>query len=100
MIASALVRADHERRMTEHTDRAHAWFSALQTRIAAEFERLEDEAPADLYPGQPGRFELKPWVREAGGGGTMGFLRGRFFEKCGLHVEAWCFALKQLTALH
>jgi len=33
------------------------------------FEQLEDEAPGELYPGAPGRFELKPWVREAGGGG-------------------------------
>ena len=39
-------------------------------------------------PGAPGRFSLKPWVREAeGGGGVMGFLRGRFFEKCGLHIS-------------
>jgi coproporphyrinogen III oxidase len=67
--------------------RARAWFDTLRDRITAEFERLEDEAPAELYPGPPGRFELKPWVRDAGGGGVMGFLRGRFFEKCGVHVS-------------
>src|SRR4029077_9907521 len=43
--------------------------------------------PGDLYPGPPGRFELTPWTREGGGGGVMGFLRGRLFEKCGLHVS-------------
>ena len=64
--------------------RAKAWFDSLQARIVAEFERIEDEAPAELYVDAPGRFELKPWVREAGGGGTMGILRGRFFEKCGV----------------
>ncbi|HET9161295.1 MAG TPA: oxygen-dependent coproporphyrinogen oxidase [Caulobacteraceae bacterium] len=65
-----------------------AWFKALQLRITAEFERLEDQAPGELYPGEPGKFELKPWTREAGGGGRMGILRGRFFEKCGVHVSA------------
>ena len=68
--------------------RARAWFDSLRDRITAEFERLEDEAPADLYPGEPGRFELKPWVRAAGGGGVMGFMRGgRFFEKVGVHIS-------------
>jgi len=69
------------------TQRARAWFDALRDRLVAVFEQLEDEAPGELYPGAPGRFELKPWVREAGGGGVMGFLRGRFFEKCGLHIS-------------
>ncbi len=68
-------------------DRARAWFDDLRDRIVAAFEALEDEAPADLYPGPPGRFELTPWTREGGGGGVMGFLRGRLFEKCGLHVS-------------
>ena len=68
-------------------DRARAWFDTLRDRLVAAFEALEDAAPADLYPGPPGRFELKPWVRPEGGGGVMGFLRGRFFEKCGLHIS-------------
>ncbi|WP_395670670.1 oxygen-dependent coproporphyrinogen oxidase [Phenylobacterium sp.] len=68
--------------------RARAWFDSLRDRICAEFERLEDEAPAELYPGEAARFELKPWTREAGGGGVMGFLRGgRFFEKVGVHIS-------------
>jgi len=71
----------------ERSRRARAWFDLLRDRLVAAFEALEDEAPAALYPGEPGRFELKPWVREAGGGGVMGFLRGRFFEKCGLHIS-------------
>ena len=67
--------------------RARAWFDELRDRFVAAFEALEDEAPADLYPGAPGRFELTPWSRPAGGGGVMGLLRGRLFEKCGLHVS-------------
>ncbi|MBV8682447.1 MAG: oxygen-dependent coproporphyrinogen oxidase [Caulobacteraceae bacterium] len=71
----------------ERTRRARAWFDELRDSLVAAFEELEDEAPEHLYPGPPGRFELKPWVREAGGGGVMGFLRGRFFEKVGLHIS-------------
>ncbi len=66
---------------------ARSWFDDLRDRLVAAFEDLEDAAPTDLYPGEPGRFELKPWVRPEGGGGVTGFLRGRFFEKCGLHVS-------------
>jgi coproporphyrinogen III oxidase len=71
----------------EKSQRARAWFDTLRDRIAAAFEQLEDQAPADLYPGAPGRFELKPWDRPAGGGGVMGFMRGRFFEKVGVHIS-------------
>jgi coproporphyrinogen III oxidase len=67
--------------------RARAWFDTLRDRLVAAFEALEDAAPADLYPGEAGRFTLEPWVREAGGGGVMGFLHGRLFEKVGLHIS-------------
>ena len=70
-------------------DRAQAWFESLQQRIVAELERIEDEAPAALYPDPPGRFELRPWTRETGtGGGIGGFFKGRFFEKAGVHTSA------------
>ncbi|HEY2179160.1 MAG TPA: oxygen-dependent coproporphyrinogen oxidase [Caulobacteraceae bacterium] len=67
--------------------RTRASFDGLRDALVAAFETLEDEAPAELYEGAPGRFELTPWTREAGGGGVMGFLRGRLFEKCGLHIS-------------
>ena len=73
----------------ERRDRAKTWFDALQTRIFAELERLEDEAPADLYPGEPGRFDVRPWTRQIGvGGGIGGHLKGRLFEKAGVHTSA------------
>ncbi|MFI4950493.1 MAG: oxygen-dependent coproporphyrinogen oxidase, partial [Caulobacterales bacterium] len=69
--------------------RAKAWFEALQQRIVAELERLEDEAPDELYPDPPGRFDLRPWTRETGvGGGIGGHLAGRLFEKAGVHTSA------------
>ncbi len=73
--------------MQERADRAAAWFEELRDRLVVAFETLEDEAPEELYPGAPGRFELTPWARAGGGGGVMGLMRGRFFEKCGLHVS-------------
>ncbi|HYE46610.1 MAG TPA: oxygen-dependent coproporphyrinogen oxidase [Caulobacter sp.] len=67
--------------------RAQAWFETLRDRLLAAFEALEETAPADLYPGEPGRFEKKPWVRAAGGGGVMSMMHGRFFEKVGVHTS-------------
>lgn len=72
---------------------AYDWFSDLQKQIIAELEKLEDEVLPPLYHGAPGRFELTPWERQKGpegedqGGGTMGMLRGRLFEKAGVHFS-------------
>ena len=75
--------------VADKTKRMRAWVDSLRDRIVAEFHKLEDEAPPALYGDKPaGRFEITPWVREAGGGGVMGFLRnGRFFEKAGVHIS-------------
>lgn len=71
--------------------RAATWFKALQDDIIARFEALEDEADRPLYSGEPGRFEKTEWSRGDGsedlGGGRMAIMRGKFFEKVGVHFS-------------
>ena len=73
---------------------ARAWFEDLQRRIFAAFETLEAECPGPFFAeaGSPGRFEARPWSRTdhtgaPGGGGRMGIIKGRVFEKAGVHVS-------------
>jgi coproporphyrinogen III oxidase len=73
-------------------ERARAWFEALRGEICTAFEALEADAPASLYAGPAGRFLRSPWTRTdhtgaPGGGGVMAMMRGRLFEKVGVHVS-------------
>ena len=72
---------------------ARAWFEDLAVRIIAAFEALEEAADPALYKGESGAFVRTPWRRALSadgqdqGGGVMGMMRGRLFEKVGVHVS-------------
>jgi coproporphyrinogen III oxidase len=81
-------RALLERRKSD----AQAWFEALQLKLIAAMEALEDECRLGAPGVAPGRFALEPWRRVdhtdvPGGGGRMAMLRGRLFEKMGAHAS-------------
>jgi coproporphyrinogen III oxidase len=78
----------------QRKEQARAWFERLRDEIVAAFEAIEDALP----PGSPladrpaGRFTRTPWNRtdhsgSPGGGGVMAMMKGRVFEKAGVHVS-------------
>ncbi len=81
--------------MTEEwKSRAETWFSELQGQLIRAFEKLEDDFAGPYFSGAeaPGRFAIKPWSRvdhsgAPGGGGRMALMKGRVFEKVGVHVS-------------
>ena len=66
---------------------AQHWFRALRDRIFSAFEQIEADVDGPNAQLPPGRFEVTHWDRAAGGGGEMGMLHGRVFEKAGVHVS-------------
>lgn len=84
--------ADH---LEEHKARARHWFEALREDLCAAFERIEAELPAGAPLGDraPAGFVRTRWSRSDhgsgadGGGGVTSLLRGRAFEKAGIHTS-------------
>jgi coproporphyrinogen III oxidase len=79
----------------QRKSRARAWFETLREDICADLEAVEDALPkgAPLAEHSAGRFVRTPWSRtdhsgQPGGGGVMALMRGRVFEKVGVHCSA------------
>ncbi len=99
----------------DRKETATTWFASLRDGIVAAFEAVEDALPsgAPLADRPAGRFTRTPWSRTDhsggqpisglpeignvnagsakadpdGGGGVMAMLKGRVFEKVGVHVS-------------
>ncbi len=70
--------------LEEKKQRASEWFRQLRDMICAGYEAIEAEYDGD---GEPGRFTITPWERPEGGGGEMGMMKGRVFEKVGVNIS-------------
>ncbi len=74
---------------------AVTFFKSLRDQICKKFEDLEDHYTGEKNNHEPaGRFTFKTWEREAlesekghTGGGTMGLMKGRVFEKVGVNFS-------------
>jgi len=84
-IASVIASADKER--------AQAWFETLRDELCLAFARLEEDLPpaAPFAEQAAGHFERTPWQRRdtsaTPGGGIMSLIKGRVFEKAGIHTS-------------
>ncbi len=80
--------------LEDKKEKSRLWFKELRDKICHEFETLEQEANRTLFPGENGKFQYTDWIPQnkktdgkSFGGGTAGLMRGRLFEKVGVHIS-------------
>ncbi|WP_404402702.1 oxygen-dependent coproporphyrinogen oxidase [Pelagibacterium halotolerans] len=72
--------------------KASAWFRKVRDDLCAAIEAVEAELTGPQADRAPGRFERETWHRTdhtgtEGGGGEMSIIKGRVFEKMGVHIS-------------
>ncbi len=90
---------EQELNLNQKKTKAATWFKDLQDQICSAFEEIEDELTEGKNAHLPaGRFQKDEWERENSGkpnesgsvlhgGGRMGVMRGRVFEKVGVNFS-------------
>jgi coproporphyrinogen III oxidase len=80
--------------LEQRRETARVWFEHLREQMCAVFEAVEADLPAGapMADEPPGRCVRTPWTRRDhtgadGGGGTMSIIKGRVFEKAGIHTS-------------
>jgi coproporphyrinogen III oxidase len=75
--------------INDKKDKARAWFENLRDVICATLETLEETVDNPQNEGEPGKFKQTEWQRDEGkgGGGLMSIMKGRVFEKVGVHTS-------------
>lgn len=85
--------------LTAKKNTAATWFKSLQEQICTAFEEIENDLTRGQFADMPaGRFDLTDWDREDStspntsgsvlkGGGRVGIMRGRVFEKVGVNFS-------------
>ncbi len=80
--------------LEQQKKKASAWFEELRNTICQSLEEIEEGADGALYGDTPaGQFVRTPWQRtdhtgKPGGGGQMSMMKGRVFEKVGVHISS------------
>src|SRR5688572_33143611 len=81
--------------LEDRKKRVFGWFMELRDRIAEALEGIEADLPSDMpfADRPPAKLVKRLWQRKDhtggdGGGGVMGTMHGRVFEKAGVHVSA------------